>query len=55
MIKLFQDVNEAQDKTISSLLKAVQEQHEQLDHQKMKIKSMEEKVSRSFHVHISSF
>lgn len=35
---------EAQEKTITSLLKAVTEQHDQLDHQKIKIKNLEEKV-----------
>lgn len=51
---LFQEVIEAQDKTITSLLKAVQEQHEQLDHQKIKIKNMEEKVNNGSVVQISS-
>ena len=36
---------ETQDKTITNLLKAVKEQHDQLDHQKMKIKNLEEKVN----------
>lgn len=35
---------EAQEKTISKLLQAVKEQHEQLDHQKIKIKNLEDKV-----------
>lgn len=35
---------EAQDKTIANLLKAVKEQHDQLDYQKIKIKNLEEKV-----------
>lgn len=40
----FQEVIEAQEKTINNLLKAVTEQHDQLDHQKVKIKNLEEKV-----------
>lgn len=40
----FQEVIEAQEKTITNLLKAVTEQHDQLDHQKSKIKNLEEKV-----------
>ncbi|XP_015258835.1 PREDICTED: angiopoietin-related protein 3 [Cyprinodon variegatus] len=39
------EVIEAQDKTITNLLKAVKEQHDQLDHQKIKIKNLEEKLS----------
>ncbi|XP_061883536.1 angiopoietin-related protein 3 [Entelurus aequoreus] len=39
------DVIETQEKTISSLLKAVQDQHEQLDQQKIKIKIMEDKFN----------
>ncbi|XP_029003830.1 angiopoietin-related protein 3 [Betta splendens] len=39
------EVIESQDKTISNLLKAVREQHEQLDYQKVKIKNLEEKLS----------
>lgn len=35
---------EAQDKTIANLLKAVKEQHDQLDYQKIKITNLEEKV-----------
>lgn len=35
---------EAQEKTISDLLQAVKEQHDQLDNQKSKIKILEEKV-----------
>lgn len=40
----FQEVIEAQEKTITNLLKAVREQHDQLDNQKIKIKNLEEKV-----------
>lgn len=43
----FQEVIEAQDKTITNLLNAVKEQHDQLDHQKMKIKNLEEKVNNN--------
>ncbi|MEQ2175269.1 hypothetical protein GOODEAATRI_016400, partial [Goodea atripinnis] len=39
------EVIEAQEKTITSLLIAVKEQHDQLDHQKIKIKNLEEKVA----------
>ncbi|XP_056133911.1 angiopoietin-related protein 3 [Lampris incognitus] len=35
----------AQEKTITDLLKAVREQHDQLNHQKIKIKGLEEKLS----------
>lgn len=35
---------EVQEKTITDLLKAVKEQHDQLDDQKTKIKNLEEKV-----------
>ncbi|CAN9500875.1 unnamed protein product [Ophioblennius macclurei] len=44
-ITTLKDVIEAQEKTITSLLKAVNEQHDQLDHQKTKIKNLEEKLS----------
>ncbi|XP_053178215.1 angiopoietin-related protein 3 [Scomber japonicus] len=44
-ITTLKDVIETQDKTITNLLKAVKEQHDQLDHQKMKIKNLEEKLS----------
>ncbi|XP_028260565.1 angiopoietin-related protein 3 [Parambassis ranga] len=44
-ITALKEVIEAQDKTITSLLKAVKEQHDQLDHQKNKIKNLEEKLS----------
>uniref|UniRef100_UPI0037E8D31D angiopoietin-related protein 3 n=1 Tax=Semicossyphus pulcher TaxID=241346 RepID=UPI0037E8D31D len=44
-IVTLKEVIEAQEKTISSLLSAVREQHDQLDHQKMKIKNLEEKMS----------
>lgn len=40
----FQEVIESQEKTIINLLKAVQEQHDQLDNQKSKIKNLEDKV-----------
>ncbi|XP_026178943.1 angiopoietin-related protein 3 [Mastacembelus armatus] len=39
------EVIDAQEKTITSLLKAVKEQHDQLDHQKNKIKNLEEKLN----------
>lgn len=39
-----QEVIEAQEKTITDLLQAVKEQHDQLDNQKTKIKILEEKV-----------
>ncbi|KAM4629243.1 angiopoietin-related protein 3 [Polymixia lowei] len=39
------EVIEAQERTITDLLKAVREQHDQLDYQKIKIKSLEEKLS----------
>ncbi len=48
----FQDVIEAQEKTITNLLKAVKEQHDQLDHQKVKIKNLEEKVENCSSVQI---
>jgi len=38
-------VIETQEKTINNLLTAVREQHDQLDHQKIKIKNLEEKVA----------
>jgi hypothetical protein len=41
---LFQDVIAAQERTITDLLKAVREQHDQLNHQKTKIRTLEEKV-----------
>ncbi|XP_029904693.1 angiopoietin-related protein 3 [Myripristis murdjan] len=44
-IRSLKEVIEAQERTISDLLKAVREQHDQLDHQKTKIKSLEEKLS----------
>lgn len=44
---LFQEVIDSQDKTISDLLIAVREQHDQLDSQKTKIKNLEEKVGCS--------
>lgn len=39
-----QDVIDTQEKTIKDLLKSVKEQHEQLNSQINKIKSLEEKV-----------
>ncbi|KAM6939018.1 angiopoietin-related protein 3 isoform 1-T1 [Lycodopsis pacificus] len=39
------EVIDSQDKTITSLLKAVKEQHDQLDNQKIKILNLEEKLS----------
>ncbi|MED6265160.1 hypothetical protein CHARACLAT_022642 [Characodon lateralis] len=44
-ITTLKEVIEAQEKTITSLLIAVKEQHDQLDHQKIKIKNLEEKLS----------
>ncbi|XP_061681687.1 angiopoietin-related protein 3 [Syngnathoides biaculeatus] len=44
-ITALKEVIESQEKTITSLMKAVQEQHAQLDHQKIKIKNMEEKLN----------
>ncbi|XP_022062321.1 angiopoietin-related protein 3 [Acanthochromis polyacanthus] len=44
-ITTLKEVIEAQEKTITNLLKAVNEQHDQLDHQKTKIKNLEEKLS----------
>uniref|UniRef100_A0A8C6TDT9 Angiopoietin-like 3 n=1 Tax=Neogobius melanostomus TaxID=47308 RepID=A0A8C6TDT9_9GOBI len=44
-ISTLKDVIEAQEKTITNLLQAVQEQHDQLDNQKLKIKNLEEKLS----------
>lgn len=44
-ITALKEVIEAQEKTITSLLNAVREQHDQLDNQKMKIKNLEEKIS----------
>ncbi|KAG7242340.1 hypothetical protein INR49_024016 [Caranx melampygus] len=44
-ITALKEVIEAQEKTITNLLKAVKEQHDQLDHQKIKIKNLEEKFS----------
>ncbi|XP_018552153.1 angiopoietin-related protein 3 [Lates calcarifer] len=44
-ITTLKEVIEAQEKTITNLLKAVKEQHDQLDHQKVKIKNLEEKLS----------
>uniref|UniRef100_A0A668AAK0 Angiopoietin-like 3 n=1 Tax=Myripristis murdjan TaxID=586833 RepID=A0A668AAK0_9TELE len=46
-IRSLKEVIEAQERTISDLLKAVREQHDQLDHQKTKIKSLEEKVDKN--------
>lgn len=44
-ITSLKEVIEAQDKTITNLLNAVKEQHDQLDYQKIKIKNLEEKLS----------
>lgn len=44
---LFQEVIDSQEKTITDLLIAVREQHDQLDYQKIKIKNLEEKVGYS--------
>ncbi|XP_022623234.1 angiopoietin-related protein 3 [Seriola dumerili] len=44
-ITTLKEVIEAQEKTITNLLNAVKEQHDQLDHQKIKIKNLEEKLS----------
>nr|XP_020458453.1 angiopoietin-related protein 3 [Monopterus albus] len=44
-ITLLKEVTEAQEKTITQLLQAVKEQHDQLDYQKLKIKNLEEKLS----------
>lgn len=41
---MLQDVIETQERTITDLLKSVKEQHEQLNYQKIKIKSLEDKV-----------
>lgn len=42
----FQEVIETQEKTIVNLLNAVREQHDQLNNQKIKIKTLEDKVDR---------
>ncbi|XP_034562428.1 angiopoietin-related protein 3 [Notolabrus celidotus] len=47
-ISTLKEVIDAQEKTITSLLNAVREQHEQLDHQNMKIKNLEKLTSDSF-------
>ncbi|XP_070688645.1 angiopoietin-related protein 3 [Pempheris klunzingeri] len=44
-ITTLKEVIEAQEKTITNLLNAVREQHDQLDHQKVKIKNLEEKLN----------
>ncbi|XP_045543783.1 angiopoietin-related protein 3 isoform X2 [Salmo salar] len=44
-IQSLKDVIEAQERTITDLLKAVREQHDQLNQQKTKIKTLEEKIS----------
>lgn len=44
-ISTLKDVIEAQEKTITNLLLAVKEQHDQLDNQNLKIKNLEEKLS----------
>ncbi|XP_076026309.1 angiopoietin-related protein 3 [Genypterus blacodes] len=43
-ITSLKDVIEAQERTITNLLKAVKEQHDQLDNQKDKIKNLEDKL-----------
>lgn len=43
----FQEVIETQEKTIVDLLSAVREQHDQLNNQKIKIKTLEDKVDTS--------
>jgi len=43
----FQKVIESQEKTITHLVEAVKEQHEQLDNQKHKITNLEQKVDDS--------
>lgn len=52
------EVIEAQEKTITDLLQAVKEQHDQLDNQKSKIKILEEKVKtpqRNKHLPLALF
>lgn len=49
LLRHIQEVIEAQEKTISDLLQAVKEQHDQLDNQKTKIKILEEKVTTVQH------
>ncbi|XP_034738275.1 angiopoietin-related protein 3 [Etheostoma cragini] len=44
-ITTLKEVIESQEKTIINLLKAVQEQHDQLDNQKSKIKNLEDKLN----------
>uniref|UniRef100_A0AAZ3RPI5 Fibrinogen C-terminal domain-containing protein n=1 Tax=Oncorhynchus tshawytscha TaxID=74940 RepID=A0AAZ3RPI5_ONCTS len=44
-IKSLKDVIDVQESTITDLLKAVKEQHDQLNQQKTKIKTLEEKIS----------
>ncbi|XP_068176145.1 angiopoietin-related protein 3 [Antennarius striatus] len=44
-IQTLKEVIESQEKTITDLLTAVREQHDQLDNQKTKIKNLEEKIS----------
>ncbi|KAJ0065513.1 hypothetical protein NL108_012792 [Boleophthalmus pectinirostris] len=44
-ISSLKEVIEAQEKTITNLLNAVKEQHEQLNSQKLKIKNLEEKLN----------
>ncbi|KAM9474694.1 angiopoietin-related protein 3 [Salvelinus alpinus] len=44
-IKSLKDVIEAQERTMTDLLKAVKEQHDQLNQQKTKINTLEEKIS----------
>ncbi|KAG9277313.1 angiopoietin-related protein 3 [Astyanax mexicanus] len=47
-ITTLKDVIDSQEKTIKTLLMSVQEQHEQLNSQKIKIKSLEEKLNYDF-------
>lgn len=46
MTFFLQGVMDTQEKTIKDLLKAVREQHQQLNSQKNQIKSLEEKVEQ---------
>lgn len=54
-ISTLKDVIEAQEKTITSLLLAVKEQHDQLDHQKLKIKNLEEKAGKHLTLNFDNF
>ncbi|KAF7658538.1 hypothetical protein LDENG_00011610 [Lucifuga dentata] len=46
-ITSLKEVIEAQERTITNLLTAVKEQHDQLDHQKIKIQNLEEKLGNN--------